>query len=164
MNALLLGVFTGVWPDRGWGAVELAARVSHLDLFDETVRGGRVVNSTAGVNWYVTRNVRLMFNYVSANVKRRGDRLEDDPQLFLFRFMVFMRYAESRDPGGARLRREALPPDTRLDDCLLFRADGDEGAAVAVHLAPRSRFGLARHPELFAEPLPGGAYPVLRIE
>lgn len=84
------GVFTGVRPDRDWGAVELAARVSHLDLFDETVRGGRATNFTAGVSWYVTRNVRLMFNYVNANVKRRSDRLEDDPQLFLFRFLVFM--------------------------------------------------------------------------
>lgn len=84
------GTFVGVRPRHRFGAVEIAARLSHLDLFDETVQGGRATNVTLGVNWYVLRNVRVMFNYVNVNSERHSDRIDDDPQLFLFRFLVFM--------------------------------------------------------------------------
>lgn len=48
----------------GPGAVELAARVSHLNLTDGVVRGGRTWDVTLGVNWYLNRNVRVTANYV----------------------------------------------------------------------------------------------------
>lgn len=62
--------------------------------------------------------------------------------------------------GGAPPR----PADAPLDDYVLFRADGRSGPALAVHLEPRSQFGLARHPELFRRPPLAGSYPVLRVE
>jgi phosphate-selective porin OprO/OprP len=37
----------------GWGALELAARYSVLDLNSRGIRGGRETNFTAGIHWYV---------------------------------------------------------------------------------------------------------------
>ncbi|MBA4064115.1 MAG: hypothetical protein C0501_10460 [Isosphaera sp.] len=47
----------------GPGAVELAARVSGLDLTRDGVFGGRVRSVTLGVNWYWNPNVRVQANY-----------------------------------------------------------------------------------------------------
>lgn len=65
----------------GWGAFELAARVSHLDLnFREglegtaavpgTVRGGEQDIITLGVNWYLNANFKVMMNYLMIDVDR----------------------------------------------------------------------------------------------
>jgi phosphate-selective porin OprO and OprP len=48
----------------GWGAFELAARFSTLDLDDGPVRGGSEDNFTLGLNWYPTGFTRLAFNWV----------------------------------------------------------------------------------------------------
>lgn len=50
--------------DEGYGAWEVALRVSTLDHADQTVRGGRVNNVTLAVNWYLTANLRVMCNYL----------------------------------------------------------------------------------------------------
>lgn len=70
------GVFSRVRPKRSfrplkgeWGAWELGARFSYIDLNDEGIKGGRERNFTAGLNWYLTRNYRFMFNYIRANVE-----------------------------------------------------------------------------------------------
>jgi phosphate-selective porin OprO/OprP len=55
----------------GWGAWEVAARFSHVDLNGGAIRGGKEANFTAGLNWYLTRNTRFMFNYIRAKVKDR---------------------------------------------------------------------------------------------
>ena len=49
--------------DRGIGAWELAARVSYLNLNDGPVEGGVMVGATAGINWYLTNNVKIQFEY-----------------------------------------------------------------------------------------------------
>jgi len=74
------GVFDRVKPknrfsikDGGWGAWELAARYSYLDLNDKGLRGGIENNTTVGVNWYLYSNLRLMLNWVHAHQNGLGD-------------------------------------------------------------------------------------------
>jgi phosphate-selective porin OprO and OprP len=50
----------------GPGAWEIAARISHIDLNDDTVRGGTLTNLTAGVNWYWNPYTKMVFNYIHA--------------------------------------------------------------------------------------------------
>ena len=55
----------------------MAARYSYLDLNDQDIRGGTLWDVTAGVNWYLFPNLRLMWNYVHGDVRDRVD--EGDP-------------------------------------------------------------------------------------
>jgi len=55
-----------------WGAWEIAARYSILDLNDRNVTGGKLWDVTAGLNWYLFPNMRWMLNYVYGNVRQRG--------------------------------------------------------------------------------------------
>lgn len=60
--------------DGTWGAWEVAARFSQLDLDDKTVdiNGGILNNATLGVNWYLNPNMKIMFNYVHTNRTGKG--------------------------------------------------------------------------------------------
>ncbi len=55
---------------RGVGAWEVAARLSHLDLNEGYVRGGRETNATLGLNWYLNENMRMALNYVHGRIGR----------------------------------------------------------------------------------------------
>ncbi len=60
----------------GWGAWEIAGRVSTVDLNDQLgvangVAGGRQTIYTAAVNWYINRNIRFMFNYLHGDVTKQ---------------------------------------------------------------------------------------------
>jgi len=48
----------------GFGAWELAARWSYIDLTDNLIRGGTMQNMTAGVNWYTNPYCKFVFNYI----------------------------------------------------------------------------------------------------
>ena len=81
----LRSIFTGMRSDHDfrpskdkWGALEVAARLSYLDLNDGPIRGGEELNFTAGLNWYLRPNLRVMVNYIRANLKDRGDPHVDD--------------------------------------------------------------------------------------
>jgi phosphate-selective porin OprO/OprP len=54
---------TGCW---GWGAWEVAARYSYLNLNDANIAGGRLQDGTLGVNWYLNNFAKVQFNYIRA--------------------------------------------------------------------------------------------------
>jgi len=57
---------------RGPGAWEVAARVSRIDLNSGPVQGGKLLDFTAGVNWYLSPWVRFMANYVHSRRDPEG--------------------------------------------------------------------------------------------
>jgi len=75
------GLFTRVQPRRnmwpwgsGPGAVEVAARYSHLDLNDGPIRGGIMDIGMLGVNWYWSPFVKTRFNVGVAGVSGHDPR------------------------------------------------------------------------------------------
>ena len=54
----------------GWGAWELAARYSSLNLNDSNVPGGRLQDMTLGANWYLNSFSKIQFNYIRAFLDR----------------------------------------------------------------------------------------------
>lgn len=54
----------------GYGAWELAARISYIDLDDANIRGGRLTDLTAGLNWYLNGNTKVQLNYILAMLDR----------------------------------------------------------------------------------------------
>ena len=95
------------WSAGGWGAWEVATRVSEINLNSggsfippialpvgtvANIQGGRETDFTLGLNWYPDKGIRLMFNWVdvfqySANYSR-PDLNGIHPQLFLVRAQV----------------------------------------------------------------------------
>ena len=57
----------------GWGAWELALRLSAINLDEGAALGGREFNQTLGLNWYLRHDLRMMLNYVHGRVDSRGD-------------------------------------------------------------------------------------------
>ena len=54
----------------GFGAWELAARYTYIDLSNKAVQSGRLDAVTLGLNWYLNANAKLQFNY---DYTQRGD-------------------------------------------------------------------------------------------
>ncbi|MCW8026838.1 OprO/OprP family phosphate-selective porin [Pseudomonas aeruginosa] len=77
------GRFRGVPLQRPGGAWELVARYSHLDLDDGRLRGGEESNLALGVNYYATKHLRIMLDYIDVRSERRGRR--DDPEILALR-------------------------------------------------------------------------------
>lgn len=74
--------------ETGWGAWELAYRYSWLDLDDAAVLGGTTADHTFGINWYWNPYMRLMFNYVHAQVSPPNDAANTDLNVFECRAQV----------------------------------------------------------------------------
>jgi phosphate-selective porin OprO/OprP len=84
----------------GWGAFELAARVSEIDLDDgDRFQKGSEQDYTLGLNWYVNPYIELMANYIwvrnnasalgnAANVLPGKSASYDDPQIFELRAQI----------------------------------------------------------------------------
>lgn len=77
------GAYNGVVPANpftlasgGWGAWEIAGRFSTVNLNDQLgtvngVAGGQQTIYTAGLNWYVSRNIRFMLNYLHGDISKQ---------------------------------------------------------------------------------------------
>lgn len=78
----------------GWGAWELAARYSYTSLDDSGFKGGEETNYTLGLNWYATKYVRFMANYIYVDgdpvaEKTTGVTNKDDkPSVFMARAQI----------------------------------------------------------------------------
>jgi phosphate-selective porin OprO/OprP len=64
------------FTENGWGAWEIAGRISTMNLNDQLatangVAGGRQTIYTAALNWYVNRNVRFMFDYLHGDIAKQ---------------------------------------------------------------------------------------------
>jgi phosphate-selective porin OprO and OprP len=61
-----------ILPSGRWGAVELIGRYGHVDLDDESVRGGTMDGWWAGVNWWATRRLKASVGYGNIDLDRFG--------------------------------------------------------------------------------------------
>jgi phosphate-selective porin OprO and OprP len=87
------GYVGNVKPSHAYGAFEIAARYSELDLNDGPVLGGKEHDWTIGANWYLGSHLKLQANYIRAfsnkyNTTARS-YLEIDPTVFEVRAQVF---------------------------------------------------------------------------
>ena len=83
------GAFAPVRPTGRWGAWEVAARYSVLDLEDGRISGGEERNWTLGLNWYINRNTRLMVNWVEARADPNRDGDGEDLRAIESRIQFF---------------------------------------------------------------------------
>jgi phosphate-selective porin OprO/OprP len=79
----------------GIGAWELAARYSWIDLEDSPVTGGKENNVTLGLNWYATKYIRFMANYIfvdadppASSLQEDGSPSSDKPNIFEMRAQI----------------------------------------------------------------------------
>src|SRR5215471_3416348 len=85
------GFFRAVIPQRpvfsgGPGAWELVSRYSYINLDSGTITGGRFGRFTEQLNWYLSNNVRLEFNYGYGHLDRFG--LGGNTQFFQSRIQL----------------------------------------------------------------------------
>jgi phosphate-selective porin OprO/OprP len=76
-----------------WGAFQVGVRYSYVDLNDELVRGGKMWDITAGVNWYLFPNTRVSLNYVHSELDNRlispdPDNLDGNADIVQARFQL----------------------------------------------------------------------------
>lgn len=82
------GVFGAVDPDGDWGAVELVARYSQLDLEDGGVTGGEERNVAIGVNWWWNENCRLMVDYIAVDAQPNRNGVDESPGIIQARLQL----------------------------------------------------------------------------
>ena len=70
------------WRKGVWGAFELAARYSTLDLNDSQISGGELKTLTLGFNWYPNNNVRFIGNYIMADTNESAPVNADSPDIY----------------------------------------------------------------------------------
>jgi phosphate-selective porin OprO/OprP len=52
------------------GAWEVGYRLSYLDATDQNVAGGRLLDHTLALNWYLNPYTKLSFNYIHSQLWR----------------------------------------------------------------------------------------------
>lgn len=70
-----------------YGAVELLARYSHIDLNDAGIDGGRESNWTLGANWYLGSHLKFQANYIHADARRGGNHVQ--PEVLQLRAQLY---------------------------------------------------------------------------
>ena len=70
-------------PKGTYGALELLARYSRIDLDSDGIAGGRERNWTLGANWYLTPYFKFQANYVKSDATR--GTISADPSVFQLR-------------------------------------------------------------------------------
>ncbi len=56
----------------GWGAWEVGARLSFIDLNDKGLGDGDAVDYTLGLHWYMTNNCSVMFNFIRSDLDKKN--------------------------------------------------------------------------------------------
>jgi len=82
------GVPTSVRPKGDWGALELSARYSTLDLEDGPVTGGEQSQITAAVSLYLNEQLRVSVNYSRYDAAPNPDGIDEDGSILMFRFQA----------------------------------------------------------------------------
>jgi hypothetical protein len=67
-----VGYARRIIPEGRWGAWEVVARYSHIDLNDRSVTGGILHKGLVGVNWWASPQWRISFGYGLADLDRKG--------------------------------------------------------------------------------------------
>ena len=76
-------------PEKGeWGAIELAARFSWLDLSNDGIRGGTLAEGTLALNWVLFSNFRMSNNYVLSHTGDRPVTRSGFTHTWVTRFMI----------------------------------------------------------------------------
>jgi phosphate-selective porin OprO/OprP len=55
------------------GSVEVAFRYSYLNLNDKDEHGGMQTDYTYGLNWYISKELKVMANYIVAKPKETDE-------------------------------------------------------------------------------------------
>ena len=82
------GGFGGVRTVGETSAWELGLRLSHLDLEDEEITGGKERNLTLGLNWYTTSHLRFMLNYIRASGEPNDNGVDETIDIFQARMQI----------------------------------------------------------------------------
>lgn len=88
------GNFKGVKPDKplgkgGLGALQLVVRYSTLNLTDEDILGGEEDNITIGLNWYPTKQTRIIAEYINVLDVDGGKNDSVEPDVFQMRAQIY---------------------------------------------------------------------------
>ena len=64
--------YRGIFRKDPGGAIELVGRLSNVDLEDGGIDGGRMVDLSFGVNWYLSLTSAVKLNYIHSDAKDHG--------------------------------------------------------------------------------------------
>nr|WP_313737728.1 porin [Sphingobium yanoikuyae] len=76
-----VGYARRVIPKGRWGAPELVARYSEMDLDDNGIEGGRFKKTMLGLNWWATTRWKFGASWGHTWLDRFGERGESDTVL-----------------------------------------------------------------------------------